>query len=186
MSVSARNTLAGLSVGAGSITPSTVLETTYYLGVYDQRDQLPPTLYRIRVRGQSSVFNNVSFASGWLPATVVDSITGTVKGNPDDATTPIEAKENGTQVDLATGRGLMLFGPEGFREAPRAHRLVIYMGSSPAQVEAAFAEALGTVATLRQGQGQVTLDADVFAELSKAQAGIERYKRFETELGGGK
>ncbi|MEZ5658428.1 MAG: hypothetical protein R3E83_07810 [Burkholderiaceae bacterium] len=130
-----------------------MLETTYYLGVYDQRDQLPPTLYRIRVRGQSSVFNNVSFASGWLPATVVDSIAGSVKGSADDPDAPIEAKSNGTQVNLATGRGLMLFGPEGFREAPRAHRLVIYMGSSPAKAEVGIRRGAGHRCRASSGKG---------------------------------
>jgi hypothetical protein len=46
-----------------------------------------------------------------------------------------------------------MFGPEGFREAPRDHRLVIVMGSSPQKFFSAVDSALGLVASVTQGQG---------------------------------
>ena len=39
----------------------------------------------------------------------------------------------------------MLFGPEGFREAPKDHRLVIVMGSSPDAFFNAMDNSLGAV-----------------------------------------
>src|SRR5688572_8621385 len=44
---------AGALVGGaiiGSQLPSSDIEQVYYLGVFDPQDQLPPTLYRVRVR----------------------------------------------------------------------------------------------------------------------------------------
>jgi hypothetical protein len=56
-------------------------------------------------------------------------------------------KDNG----LLTGRRLIMFGPEGFREAPKNHRLVVVMGSNPDKFFSAVDEALGEVARVTQG-----------------------------------
>ena len=52
---------------------------------------------------------------------------------------PSDAKD----TSALSGRRLMMFGPEGFREAPRNHRLVVVMGSSPEKFFSAVDEALG-------------------------------------------
>ena len=42
---------------AGARTPSQDLEQIYYLGVFDPEEQLPPTFYRLTVRGQASAMS---------------------------------------------------------------------------------------------------------------------------------
>ena len=64
-----------------------------------------------------------------------------------------------------SGRRLMQFGPEGFRSAPKGHRLVILMGSSPEKVEQAFSTALGTVALAANGASGSTVDRDALKAL---------------------
>jgi len=152
-------------VVAASVTPSFDLEQTYYLGSFDPAGQLPPTLYRIRVRGQSSMLNQTKFASSWVPAEVVDALTGSAK---------LDVKSGGVKVERDTdtsfnindsGRRLMQFGPEGFRTAPKGHRLVILMGSSPEMVEQAFSTALGTVALAANGASGNAVDRDALKAL---------------------
>jgi hypothetical protein len=142
---------------AGHI-PSTQIQQVYYLGVFDPRDQLPPTIYRVRVRGQASVLASTRFASGWVRAELVDSLSGAVElpGERKAAGTA-EAGGAGTgalveRIDMSpySERRLILFGPEGFREAPRNHRLVIAMGSSPEAFFREVDEALGVVARVTQ------------------------------------
>lgn len=51
---------AGWAVGAAAVTvvgaqtPSQSIEQTYYVGVFDPKEQIPPALYRLTVRGQAS------------------------------------------------------------------------------------------------------------------------------------
>ena len=69
LTVAQRNQVAGLAAATlGSMTPNADLEQTYYLGSFDPQDQIPPAIYRIRVRGQSSLLSTVRFASSWVPA----------------------------------------------------------------------------------------------------------------------
>jgi hypothetical protein len=168
----------GVSAGVGTLamTPSADVSQTYYLGSFDPQEQLPPAVYRIRVRGQSSVLNRTRFASSWVPAEVVDSLNRSIKF---DKTTD-EVAFGGTanpQTDPAlSGRGLVVFGPEGFREAPRNHRLVVIMGSSPEKVEQAFASALGTVAQVKFGDTASDLDRRMFERLTTLHTEQERLR----------
>ena len=74
------------------------------------------------------------------------------------------SQDDTTKVSLeGAGRGLILFGPEGFREAPRKHRLVVIMGASPEDVEQAFSSALGSVAKVKFGQSGGSLDRELFS-----------------------
>lgn len=165
LSVAQRNQVGALATAAGlAIVPNADLEQTYYLGSFDPQDQVPPAVYRIRVRGQSSVLNATRFASSWVPAEVVDALTGSISINAKDGA--IDVKNDGSG-GLTTGRGMVMFGPEGFREAPRNHRLVVIMGSSPESVEQAFSSALGTVAKVRSGQSAATVDRGVVELLMK-------------------
>ena len=153
-------------IGALSVTPSFDLEQTYYLGSFDPAGQLPPTLYRIRVRGQSSVLNNTKFASSWVPAEVVDALTGSASLDVKSGSITIgkDSGSPGFNVN-ESGRRLMQFGPEGFRSAPKGHRLVILMGASPETVEQAFASALGSVAMAANGASGSTVDRDALKAL---------------------
>lgn len=162
LQVAQRYQLAGVvGVAALAVTPSLDLEQTYYLGSFDPQGQLPPAVYRIRVRGQSSVLNSTRFASSWVPAEVVDALSGSIAIGPKNG--KVEIERASTAESLAdAGRGLWMFGPEDFREAPRNHRLVIVMGASPETVEQAFASALGTIAKVKFGQSGSVLDSDLF------------------------
>lgn len=57
----------------GGVLPIDEIEQTYYLGVYDPQGQIPPSIFRVRVNGQSSFLNNTKFASGWAHSSLVDS-----------------------------------------------------------------------------------------------------------------
>lgn len=182
LSVAERNqSIAGLAVLTAAITPSAEVEQTYYLGSFDPRSQLPPAVYRIRVRGQSSLLNDVRFASSWVPSEVVDALTGTLSIDTKSGALGVNS-DAATKSSLATaGRGLVVFGPEGFREAPRGHRLVIIMGASPETVEQAFASALGTVAQVKFGQSTSVLDRDLFTHLLDLSKEREQLKSIAAE-----
>src|SRR6266540_2996599 len=126
----------GLATATGSRAPAHELEQIYYVGVFDPEEQLPPTVYRLTVRGQVSLLSSTKFASGWVPAGVIDSLNGRIGldayGSGDVEFTQTNKHYN---VNLKTGRRLMMFGPEGFREAPRNHRLVLVMGAKPLLVQ---------------------------------------------------
>lgn len=163
LTVVQRNLVTG-TVGA-SLSPSAEIEQTYYIGSFDPRGQLPPAIYRIRVRGQSSILNATRFASSWVPAEVVDSLTGSLSVDAKSGRISVDRNDTTTSSLADAGRRLMLFGPEGFREAPAGHRLVVIMGSDPQMVEQAFSEALGSVAQVKYGRAGVPVERDIFAML---------------------
>lgn len=161
----ATRTYAATGLAFGSVTPGSDIEQTYYLGSFDPRSQLPPSIYRIRVRGQASALTATRFASSWVPAEVVDSLTGSISNNGGRGDATITTDPNNKASLAGAGRGLVMFGPEGFREAPRGHRLVVLMGANPDAVEQAFASALGTVASVKFGQSGASLDRSAFGLL---------------------
>jgi hypothetical protein len=151
---------AALAIGgviaAGARTPSHEIEEVYYLGVFDPEEQVPPTIYRVRVHGQSSLLNQTKFASGWAPAALIDSLGSQVSVDMGANTAPqIAAAANGQEADLEVGRRLMLFGPEGFREAPSNQRLVIVLGADPSKFFNAVDQTLGNTAS-QQGANSAT------------------------------
>ncbi len=136
----------GVATAVGAYSPDREIEQVYYLGVLDPREQVDPTIYRIRIHGQASFLSGVKFASGWVPAPLVDSLTGRLELDADasgDIQTFHPAATN--RVALNTGRRFWSFGPEGFRENPKDYRLVIVMGGSPDKFFSAIDNALGQV-----------------------------------------
>lgn len=179
--IAQRNIAGGESALAGTIFPTTALEQIYYLGVFDPQEQLPPTIYRVRVKGQSSFFNSTRYASGWVPAAVIDSLGSTARfDNVNSHGVTVSKAEEGMQTKL-TGRRLVLFGPEGFREAPKDHRLVIAMGNSPEKFFQAVDEALGIVAAVTQGGSGPALEQDLFKELLRVKTEHERLDQLNSE-----
>ncbi len=176
MTVVQRNQ-TGLAVAAGlaSVTPNADIQQTYYLGSFDPLSQLPPAIYRIRVRGQSSILNATRFASGWAPAEVVDSLTGAISTDMKTGTVSTQRGADTSQLP-EQDRKLVLFGPEGFRTAPRGHRLVVVMGASPEAVEQAFSSALGTVARVRFSPSATSVERDLFARLNELAAERDQFK----------
>lgn len=158
--------LAG-TLAAQAVVPNFDLEQIYYLGSFDPSGQLPPTLYRIRVRGQAAFLSRTRFASSWVPAEVIDGLGASVELDNGNGQVRIQRESTGVALD-GGGRRLVQFGPEGFRTAPKNHRLVVLMGSSPEAMEQAFASALGTVASARTAGNGQAVDKDALATLLEA------------------
>lgn len=191
---------AGLFAGAtagitalGAQSPADEIEQTYYLGVFDPQDQLPPQVYRIRVHGQSSFLNSTRFASGWVPASLLDSLGTSFEFDEDAGHVKTKKGDSDPGKTFDTGRRLMLFGPEGFREAPRNHRLVVVMGGSPEAFFQAVDRTLGVVAEAQAQQRNAAVDGDLADALLRLRAErmaldeLDRDVRtdLETENGGG-
>ena len=157
----------------GARTPSDEIEQTYYLGVYDPQGQLPPSIYRVRVRGQSSFLNSTRFASGWVHSSLVDSL-GSKIGFDDTGRLKIQRAEMDSLDQVTIGRRLIMFGPEGFREAPANHRLVVVMGADPSAFFEAVDQTLGTIAQVTQGVKSSKLRDELFEELIRLKS--ERQK----------
>ena len=166
----------------GAQAPSHEIEQIYYFGVFDPQDQLPPQVYRVRVHGQASFISFVNFASGWVPADLIDSLGTQISF--DKATGGIDIKKpgQGETASLKTGRRLVLFGPEGFREAPANHRLVIVMGSSPEGFFKAIDSALGTVAGALEEQRATGLNRELFAALIQITNERERLNELDKDV----
>jgi hypothetical protein len=135
--------VGGVTV-TGAVSPANEMEQVYYLGVFDPEEQLPPSMYRVRVHGQSSILSSVRFASGWVPAGLIDSLSGQTYLDPNGTSGPVlTGPATSEEADLAVGRRLWMFGPEGFRTAPPNHRLVIVMSSDPSKYFDAIDQTLG-------------------------------------------
>ena len=165
------STVENVALGVASTTvlgarsPTDEIEQTYYLGVYDPQGQLPPSIYRVRVHGQSSFLNSTKFASGWVRAGLIDSLGTRIGVDETDGGLEIRNVQDDETEGIATGRRLMMFGPEGFREAPADHRLVVVMGADPSAFFEAVDQTLGVVAQATQGISSSTLRDELFEEL---------------------
>jgi len=124
-----------IATSSASQSPSDQMKQTYYLGVFDPLNQIEPVLYRVRIRGQASILSTTRFASGWVPADVVDTLKPAELGDDFEVLRFVSADPT---FDSTEGRRLRIVGPEGVRQIPRDHRLVIVSGSdSSAFFEAA-------------------------------------------------
>lgn len=154
---------AGIVTGYGARAPTNEVQQIYYLGVFDPREQIPPTIYRIRVHGQASAISGMQFASGWVPAAFADSLGGQISF---DENGRVSFGENdGYDASLIEGRTLMAFGPEGVRKAPKDHRLVIVMGQDPQAYFSAIDETFGTLARVRDSKEGSALTAKLLATM---------------------
>ncbi|MFG0248503.1 MAG: hypothetical protein ACF8OB_06420, partial [Phycisphaeraceae bacterium JB051] len=145
----------GLAVGTtvlGAQSPGNEIEQIYYFGVYDPLEQVPPAFYRIRVHGQASAISLMRFGSGWIPAQLADSISTQIAYDSEQANAGITHKQGkGSLTEgISPQRRLVLYGPEGFREAPAQHRLVIVMGSNPEAYFQAVGQMLGYISPAAQ------------------------------------
>jgi hypothetical protein len=167
---------------AGAASPTHEVEQIYYLGVFDGREQLPESIYRITVKGQASFMSFTKFASGWVPAAVIDSLGGKVQlsavAGQGLTITPPHAD---AISKLNTGRRLVLFGPEGFREAPIEHRLVIVMGTSPENFFKAIDSALGDMAQIQLERDNSGLQRELMQALTQLRGDQKTYAEIEVE-----
>ncbi|MBI3786051.1 MAG: hypothetical protein HY270_21910 [Deltaproteobacteria bacterium] len=177
------------AVGGGAATllaafpAAQEIEQIYYLGSFDPQGQLPPEFYRVTVRGQASLMSQMQFGSGWVKAEVLDSLSSHFKSEKSGEVT---ASGTDSTVDLgARGRRLVLFGPEGFREAPRDHRLVIVMGSSPEAFFQAMDQSLGIVARVQEMQRGSAVTQAIFGEYTRITQELEQLQdiRLDAETG---
>lgn len=161
--------MAGPETGAS-------FEQVYYLGSFDPYGQIDPSLYRVRVKGSASAMSSMRFASGWVPAVTVDSLGSTLQFGDDGRVrfTPAEeslGRSEGEEPFLE-GRKMVLFGPEGFREVPEDHRLVILMDSNPNAFFKAVQDVLGYMRFIEQESN--TVDAEVEKRWLQAKLAAEQ------------
>lgn len=174
--------VAGVATATGSYSPDHEIEQIYYLGVFDPQEQIPSAIYRVRVHGQASFLSNTHFASGWAPAQLVDSLNTQISSNPDDQNKLTLTAGDKYLSDLKTGRRLVMFGPEGFREAPRDHRLVIVMGASPDKFFEAMDTALADISQTQMTSQNFTLQKTLFAQLIEAQQAHDSVQALQSEV----
>ncbi len=179
---------AGLIVGLtalGAQAPSSEIQQTYYLGVFDPQEQMPPSVYRVRVHGQASFLSRNNFASGWVPAEFADALGTSISFNQKE--NKVEFK-NSKAMDksITNGRRLIVFGPEGFRESPGDYRLVITMGSNAEGYFNAINSAMGSIAAATQGPtGDPNLQRDLFDALEVISEEQARIAKLSEQAKGG-
>lgn len=152
--------------GVGAVIPGHDIEQVYYLGAFDPHEQVPPSLFRVRVRGQASILSWMRFGSGWVPANLIDSLGSNVEYNKASGVTKIEQADAKDLSSLKIGRRLIQFGPEGFREVPKNHRLVLVMGASPEEFFDAMDRALGDLSKAPVEQANDSLHRELFEALT--------------------
>ncbi|KZN52816.1 hypothetical protein [Pseudoalteromonas luteoviolacea] len=158
--------VVGAIAGGGStyFTTHTVtgeVYQVYYLGVFDPINQISPTFYRITVRGQSNLFSDMKFASGWVPAESIDTLTSKVEMTNQG----LNVDANGGAQITSARRKFVLMGPEGVREGPENHRLVIVMGSSPHNFFSAIDSAMGELLSFEQTKAHDPVNRMLMEEL---------------------
>lgn len=161
---------AAITTAVGAVIPGHDIEQVYYLGSFDPQEQVPPALYRVRVRGQASIISWMRFGSGWVPAELIDSLGSSVEINKADGKIEFTKAGSDQLSKLKIGRRLMQFGPEGFREVPKEHRLVIVMGSNPEKFFAAMDEALGAESQAKVDQDNGALNRLLFEAMTTVKA----------------
>ncbi len=176
----ALGTVAATVVGARS--PSHEIEQIYYLGVFDPQEQVPPAVYRVRVHGQASFISRTHFASGWVRADLIDTLGTGIEFDKKDGSISIKKGNDDLVSSMQTGRKLILFGPEGFREAPKDHRLVIVMGSSPEAFFNAMDESVSVVSKVMEEQGNTKLSQMLFEALAKIKGERERLTDIKNDV----
>ena len=187
-SITGCNTTDGniIAVGAAAATltagrtPAQEIQQIYYLGIFDPQEQVPPLVYRVRVHGQASIMSGTQFGSGWVPAHIVDSLGSSVSF--DDGAISITKAGDDFTSRLQTGRRLVMFGPEGFREAPKDHRLVIVMGASPDKFFEAMDQSLGIVSEAMEEQRNTELTRLLLAALRQANDEKRQLDRLKDDL----
>ena len=175
----------GATTLVGGNTPTDEIMQVYYLGVFDPLDQVQPLIYRVTVRGQSSAISGTKFASGWVRASLIDSLGTNLNINAaDPAVHGIELHRSAGLESAAISpmRRLVQFGPEGFREAPAAHRLVIVMGASPKAFFEAMDQTLGIVSGYQEADANTALRTEIFQAMIALEAERRRLDDLQDDL----
>lgn len=193
-----REEIAAGIVGGGIVaatTPSNDLRQIYYLGVIDPAGQLPPTLYRVVVKGQAGTGSSMRFASGWVPAYLIDSLNTrlifdknekrpkVVFDRPGDCGDGARSSEPDCLLKevFGSGRRSVQFGPDGFDVAPEDHRLAIVMGSDADAFFQAIDESLAFLTGGAVEQDRARIRAQINELLLSLKSEEAELNRIETE-----
>lgn len=168
----------------GAQAPNNEIEQIYYLGSFDPQDQLPPQVYRVRVHGQASALSGTKFASGWVQSKLIDSLGTSVSFEKGSKNPNISNLSDRDTAAIKTGRRLVQFGPEGFREAPADHRLVILMGSSPENFFKAIDSSLSAISGAEAQQRNSALTQKLFESLVLIEAERDRLNDLKEQIEG--
>ena len=168
-----------------AVVPSNEIEQIFYLGVFDPQEQVPQTIYRVRIHGQASALNQMKFGSGWVKSDLVDSLTS----QQQIVAQANSLKGDGSQVfneilNTSVQRKLIAFGPEGFRISPKDHRLVVVMGASPDAFFSAVDKVSGQKARMQNtamSQELVRYLLDNLAEIDALNSGLKIAEKYATE-----
>lgn len=150
-------------------TPGNELRQVYYLGVFDPQDQMASAIYRVTVHGQASALSRMRFASGWVPANLIDSLGTAIAYDKDKGVYGVSKSEAEGLQSISSHRRMMMFGPEGVVESPENHRLVIVMGQSPDAWFGAIDSALGEIASATSEQKSSQVLIALLSDLNKIQ-----------------
>ncbi len=176
--------LVGGIVGGTALagqSPAQEIEQIYYLGVLDPMEQTPSAIFRLTVRGQASLISFTRFASGWAPAKLVDSLNSNLSFSEEGVVTSSK-EERASLSKIETGRRLILFGPEGYREAPRNHRLVLVMSCNPEKYFEALGETLGTIADVQVEKLDAEFHRDVLRCLAQVRAEQKKLQALREDM----
>jgi hypothetical protein len=174
--------LVGTTTAVLGQAPADEIEQTYYLGIFDPQEQVPPMVYRVTVHGQASAMSFTRFASGWVPAQVADSLSTNFSFDTKNGGALTQSGSAPTASLLQTGRRLVLFGPEGFREAPRDSRLVIVMGQDPSSYFNAISQGLGEITKVQaESQGSAASQA-LFKEYARVSSEKDSLQQLQLQI----
>ena len=173
--------VAGVTFVGGSI-PSSEIEQVYYLGIYDERSQLPPEFYRIKVHGQASALSDMTFGSGWVPAKLVDTLNPDSQAMLSKSDIDSATGQSPCGTDFLTGRKLILYGPEGFRRVPNCYRLALVMGADPSAFFSAMDQTLGYIHTVKSEERDNILTIQLLKHQSQLHSESSRLEDLEDSL----
>ena len=156
----------GAATAVGAYSPANEIDQMYYLGEVDPQGQMPPAFYRIRVKGQASFISGTKFASGWVPAALIDSLGSKLSIDQNTGTVSGTAAVKELHSVMTPTRTSLLFGPEGVREAPKDHRLVVVMGTSPEKFFKAIDSVLGDLSSAQAEKTNNELNKELLKALS--------------------
>ncbi len=165
-----------------SRSPGNEIEQTYYLGAFDPNEQIAPTVYRVRVHGQASSLSFTKFASGWIKSDLIDSLGTNIDFNGQNGGINVDSSGQAALSSLSPEKRLILFGPEGFREAPKDHRLVIVMGSSPESFFKAVDQSLGIISEVKAQTMSEGLSRRLFEALHEMESEQEYLNSLKKDI----
>ena len=173
-------------ISAAGRAPAHEVEQIYYVGVFDPEEQVPRSIYRLRVHGQSSPLNKTRFASGWVPSKLIDAFGGQVSIDPNSqGSSVVTGISTNQEVLLPVGKRLWQFGPEASRESASAYRLVIVMGADPGAFFATVDKALGYTSDSAVKQVNAAVQANLYSVLASLVETTERYEKLKQNTGNG-